>query len=159
MLLHVPRLARTCRSTSFRIHRIYQAERFLVRQERLLHLVHYVSEPDPIFRIGESVASACAGMTERIRCWAENFPARTGRIFHQPSGKRGRDFKNAIESVSDDRRHQFDGIAVEKFSAVDLAAVGQHCVKLCQGGGAADPTKGNKLARTVLWSVHRADGI
>ena len=88
-----------------RINRIDQAERFLVRQYRLLHLVHHVGETDLIFRIGEGVASPRAGMAEGIGRWAEKFPLRLGRIFHQPGRKRGRDFKNAIESVVDGCRH------------------------------------------------------
>jgi hypothetical protein len=46
------------------VNRVHQSERFLVRQNRLLHLVHDVTETNLAFRISEGMAATGSGMTE-----------------------------------------------------------------------------------------------
>jgi hypothetical protein len=57
------------------VNRVQQSQRFLVRQNRLFHLVHYVRERDFVFRIGKSMAAARTGMPEGCYEWSEH-PAR-----------------------------------------------------------------------------------
>ena len=87
------------------VNRIHQPQRFLVRQDRLLHLVHHVGETDLVLRIGEGVASARAGMAEGSCSTGRKCRRRTCCIFHQPGRERDRNFKNAIEPIADGRRH------------------------------------------------------
>ena len=49
------------------INRIYEPQGFFVGQKRLLHLIHYVSERNPVFRIGKGVCTARTGMSESVR--------------------------------------------------------------------------------------------
>jgi len=87
------------------MHRIHQPERFLVRQHGLLHLVHHIGKTNFVFWVGKGVASTGAGVPEGTYGWAKDLAMHAGRIFHKTCGKRGRDFKNAIESIADRGRH------------------------------------------------------
>ena len=62
------------RTSAIRINRIDQSQRLLVRQERLLHLVHDVGERDSVLRIGEGMAAARARMAKGERRRPEDSP-------------------------------------------------------------------------------------
>src|SRR6266404_4401358 len=111
------------RSWANSVNRIYQPARLLVRQERLLHLVHDISEGNAVFRIGESVAPAGAGMTEGGWRRTENARLGAGRIFHEPGGERGRDLQNAIGAGDERRGHLRDRLRVEVTAAFHFAAI------------------------------------
>src|SRR5206468_6868425 len=65
---HIPISRGVARLTEtwLQINCIYQAQRFFVRQKRLLHLIHHVGERNPVFRIGKGVAAASTGMSESV---------------------------------------------------------------------------------------------
>jgi len=58
------------------VNRVHQSQRFLVRQNRLFHLVHYVRECDSIFRIDKGVTAARTGMPEGCCGWSEHTAGR-----------------------------------------------------------------------------------
>src|ERR1051325_5336915 len=55
------------------INRFDQPQRFFVRQDRQLHLIHHVGEPDFVFRIGERVTAPRARMTKDSFLSGEDF--------------------------------------------------------------------------------------
>src|SRR4051812_12870497 len=78
------------------INCVHQAERFFVRQKRLLHLVHEVSEGEAVFRISESVTSARTRMSKRHRLRSKNATLGSRRIFHETGRERGRNLEDEI---------------------------------------------------------------
>src|SRR6266850_7939477 len=55
-----------------RVNRVHQAQRFFVRQNRLLHLIHHVGETDPVFRIRKRMTATGAGMAKCLHGLSEN---------------------------------------------------------------------------------------
>src|SRR2546423_204 len=147
------------RSWANSVNLIYQPARLLVRQERLLHLVHDISEGNAVFRIGESVAPAGAGMAESGWRWTENARLDAGRIFHESGGERGRDLQDAIGAGDERRGHLRDRLRVEEAAAFHFAAIREHSVELRKRRRAPNPAEGNDARGAILSVVHRGDGM
>ena len=90
------------------INRVHKSQRFLVRQNRLFHLVHYVRECDFVFRIGKGMAAARTGMSKGIWQCTENSSRCVPCIFHEPGGKRRRYLKHAVNAIGQRNCHPFD---------------------------------------------------
>jgi hypothetical protein len=80
------------------INRVDQSERFLVRQNRLFHLVHHVRECDFVFRIGKGVTATGTGMSKGCCGWSKHLRAASRESFinrpRMPSG-----FENTVDTV------------------------------------------------------------
>ena len=84
-----------------------------------------------MFRIGERVAPACAGMSEGEGGRSEQSPLRVRWIFHEASRERGWDLKDSVDPGDEGGGHLANRFWREKTRTINHATVCEHGVEFC----------------------------
>src|SRR5581483_9563924 len=146
-------------SARLSIYGAHEPQRFLVRQNLLLHLVHHIRESDLVFRIGKGVRAAGARMSKSARRHAKEFSRGIARIFHETCGEGGWYLENAVHAIDQCGAHPCHCLLGKEALPIELAAVCEHGIEPGQGAGAADPAKGDNRLRANRRLIHGADRL